>query len=136
MSNKFNLKIVSPSRFIFDDEVEMVIMRSTEGDFAVLKGHENLTTVLSNGVLKIVNNNETTEMALLGGFVEVSEDGVTILTDSCELPNEIDADRAEKAKERALARLKDKQSDLDIKRAEMALQRSLVRLEVANYKNY
>ncbi len=134
MSNKFNFKIVSPSRFVFDDEVEMVVMRSIEGDFAVLKGHENFTTVLANGVLKIVNNNETSEMALLGGFVEVSQNGVTVLTDACELPSEIDANRAEKARERALERLKNNQSDLDIKRAEMALQRSLVRLEVVNKK--
>ncbi len=130
MSNKFNLKIVSPSRFVFDDEVEMAIMRSTEGDFAVLKGHENLTTILSNGVLKIVNDGQTTEMALLGGFVEGSCEGVTILSDACEQVDEIDVERAEKARERALERLKSQNADLDIKRAELALQRSLVRLEV------
>lgn len=134
MSNKFNLKIVSPSRFVFDDEVEMVIMRSTEGDFAVLKGHENLTTILTNGVLKIVNNGQTTEMALLGGFVEVSSEGVTILSDACEKIDEIDAKRAEMARERALERLKSAQSDIDIQRAELALQRSLVRLEVVGKK--
>ncbi len=134
MANKFNLKIVSPSRFVFDDEVEMAIMRSTEGDFAVLKGHENMTTILSNGVLKIVNDGQTTEMALLGGFVEVSSEGVTILSDACEQSSEIDAARAEKARERALDRLKNQNSDLDIKRAELALQRSLVRLEVVGKK--
>ncbi len=130
MDKKFSLKIVSPSRYVFDDQVEMAIMRSVEGDFAVLKGHENLTTVLANGVLKYVQDGKTHEMALLGGFVEVSQQGVTILTDACELPNEIDPDRAQKARERALERLKNKQSDIDIQRAEMALQRSLVRLEV------
>ncbi len=134
MSNKFNLKVVSPSRFVFDGEVEMAVMRSTVGDFAVLKGHENLTTILANGVLKVVNDKETSEMALLGGFVEVSENGVTILTDACELPNEIDADRAEKAKARALDRIKANQADMDIKRAELALQRALVRLEVVGKK--
>ncbi len=134
MSNKFNLKVVSPSRFVFDDEVEMAIMRSTEGDFAVLKGHENLTTILAVGVLKAVNDGQTTEMALLGGFVEVSENGVTILTDACELPEEIDAARAEKARDRALERIKANQADMDIKRAELALQRALVRLEVVGKK--
>lgn len=134
MANNFRLKIVSPSRFVFDEEVEMVIMRSTEGDFAVLKGHENLTTILANGVLKIVNEGQTREMALLGGFVEVSGEGVTILSDACELPDEIDSSRAEQARERALERLKSQQSDIDIKRAELALQRSLVRLEVVKHK--
>ncbi len=134
MSNKFNLKVVSPSRFVFDEEIEMAIMRSTEGDFAVLKGHENLTTILANGVLKAVNDGQTSEMALLGGFVEVSENGVTILTDACELPTEIDAARAEKARDRALERIKANEADMDIKRAELALQRALVRLEVVGKK--
>lgn len=132
MANKFRLKIVSPSRFVFDDDVEMVVMRSTEGDFAVLKGHENLTTILANGILKIVNDGQTTELALLRGFVEVSKESVTILSDACEFPGEIDADRADKARERALDLLKNKAADVDIQRAELALQRALVRLELAN----
>lgn len=132
MANKFRLKIVSPSRIVFDDDVEMVVMRSTEGDFAVLKGHENLTTILANGVLKIVNDGETTELSLLRGFVEVDKECVTILSDACEFPHEIDADRAVQARERALELLRNKAADVDIQRAELALQRALVRLELAN----
>lgn len=134
MSNKLSLKIVSPSKLVYDKEVEMVIMRTATGDLGVLKGHENLSTVLDLGVMKIIDGETEEYISMLGGFAEVTKDGVSILTDCAELASEIDIARAEEAKKRAEQRIQSKNSDTDILRAELALRRSTVRIETAKHK--
>ena len=125
--NKLSLKIVTPSRIMYDGEAEMVIMRTKVGDIGIMAGHQPLVTVLDYGVLKLkISENEEKRAAVLGGFVE----GVNILTDIAEWSDEIDKVRAEKAKERAERRLSEKSDGLDIVRAENALKRAMVRLHV------
>jgi F-type H+-transporting ATPase subunit epsilon len=129
MARMVKLKLVTPERVLCEKECEMVIMRSVEGDLGVLAGHENLTVTLAPGKLRVINGDEEEIIAVLGGFAVVEGDGVTILSDQAELPEEIDRERALAAKERAERRLKNP-GDIDVKRAENALRRSLVRLEV------
>jgi len=69
-----------------------------------------------------------------GGFIEVMPDKITLLANVAELPEEIDVERAERAKERAEARLRDAKADLDVKRARLALARALMRLRVADFR--
>lgn len=126
---KLHLRIVSPSRLIYENDVDMVVLRAVSGDMGILAGHENTTSLLSLGTLRAKIGDEEVLISVLGGFFEVTKDGVTILTDAAELPHEIDKDRALSAKERAEKRLASGSSD-DIIRAELALRRSLVRLEV------
>ncbi|MFV0520314.1 MAG: ATP synthase F1 subunit epsilon [Lachnospirales bacterium] len=126
---KLNLRLVSPTRLVYSADVDMVILRSVAGDIGVLHGHENLTTVLGEGLLRIFIGETEEVISVLGGFCEVTKEGVTILSDAAELPSEIDEDRAKQAKERAENRLKNPSSDLDVHRAEIALRRALVRLE-------
>ncbi len=126
---KLSLKIITPERNMFDGEVDMVIMRTTSGDVGILHGHQPLVTVLDYGVLTLKNEGEEDKKAaLLGGFAEVNENGMSILTDAAEWSEEIDVVRARKAKERAEARLKNIDSNVDVMRAELALKRALVRI--------
>ncbi len=134
MSNKISLKIVSPSKIVFDGIVEMVVMRTITGDIGVLKGHENLSTVLDLGTMKIIDGDNEEYISVLGGFAEVTKEGVSILSDSAELAKDIDIVRAEEAKKRAEERLARKDSDTDILRAELALRRSNIRLKTAKHK--
>ena len=97
----FNLQIISPTRVFFDEAVDMVEMKTTEGEIGVLAGHIPLTTILEPGVLRIKTDGNVREAALHDGFVQIQKDKVTVLAESCEWPDEIDANRAEKAKERA-----------------------------------
>ncbi|MDF2684254.1 MAG: synthase subunit epsilon [Brevibacillus sp.] len=69
-------------------------------------------------------------MAVSGGFMEVRGDKVTILAETAELPGDIDVERAQAAKGRAEKRLNEKYPDLDFQRAERALQRAIARLDV------
>ena len=110
----------------------MVELRTTEGEMGVLKDHIPLTAILVPGVLIIKGSAEgDKEAAMHSGFVEIMQDHVTILAESCEWPEEIDLNRAKEAQIRAERRLKSGDSDVNMTRAELALRRSLVRISLA-----
>jgi len=131
--NKVKIRIVTPKREMYNGEADMVIFRTVNGDVGVMHGHIPLITVLGYGVLRIIDNNETVKTAsMFGGFAEVDNEGVSILTDTSEWADEIDVQRAEEAKSRAEQRLGGtKIDDFDEKRAELALKRAIIRLETA-----
>ncbi len=132
MANKLNLRIVSPTKLILEKDVDMVIMRSVAGDLGVLPGHENLTTLLSVGELRAQDGESSISVSVCGGFAEVTDKSVTVLSDAAELSKDIDKDRALAAKKRAEDRLLSK--DVDVKRAEMALKKAQLRIDLADKK--
>ena len=96
--------IVSAERKVFDDEAEMVVARTTEGELGVLGGHEPVLAQLAEGGVVRVHLSEGGEVrpfAVHGGFLSVSADGVSILARTAEPGDEIDVSRAKKALERA-----------------------------------
>lgn len=126
---QFNLEIVTPNREFLNEDVEMLVVRTVDGDIAILKNHIPLVTPLTIGILKLNYPDGTSKIAALsGGFMEVTKEKTTIVTDSAEWPGEIDEERAEQARKRAEERLKRQESGLDVARAEIALKRSLNRL--------
>ena len=132
---KFQLEIVTPEGTFFSDDVEMLIVRGIEGDLAVLKNREPLITPLSIGKLRIFKDGEERVAAVVDGYVTVTKDKTTVITDSAEWPEEIDVERALESKERAEKRLKEHPEGLDISRAELSLKRAINRLDVAKLKN-
>ncbi|NLK98530.1 MAG: F0F1 ATP synthase subunit epsilon [Epulopiscium sp.] len=130
---KIQLQIITPERNFFNEEVDMAIFRTTEGDIGILPKHQPLTTIVSIGTIRIKQDGNERKASLIGGFAEIQPDKITILTDAAEWPEEIDVARAEEAKRRAEERLANKTSDINIARAESALRRALVRLELSKY---
>ncbi len=132
----FPLEIVTPDRLFFNDEIERVIVRGTEGDLAVLKNRAPLVTPLKIGKIKILKDKDGEEKiaTCTSGYIKVTKEKTVIITDACEWPEEIDVERAKKAKERAQRRLKNRPNGLDVARAEAALKRALNRLDVAEYR--
>lgn len=128
---KFNLQIISPTRVFFDEEVDMVEMKTTEGEIGVLAGHIPLTAILEPGALTIHQDGVNKEAAMLDGFVEIRMNKVTVLAEACEWPDEIDVNRAEEAKARAERRLKSGEKQVDMVRAELALKKALTRIDLA-----
>ncbi len=128
----FNLKVVTPDRIFYDGMVEMVELKTTEGDIGILKGHIPLTAVVAPGALIIKEASDTKEAALIDGIVRILGDSVTVLAQSCEWPDEIDVNRANEAKIRAERRLSGQEGEVNFQRAELALKRSITRLEVAD----
>jgi len=129
-SKKLRLRIVTPTKPVFDDDVDMVIMHTVDGQIGVLQGHQPVTTVMGYGALRVYNDEKVEYFAVFGGFAEINREGATILADIAECPDEIDAERARRAKERAERRKSEQKSDLDEKRLKLALRKATVRLEL------
>lgn len=126
---QFRLEVVTPNRRFLDEEIEMLVVRTIDGDIAVLKDHIPLVTPLAIGVLKLDYPDGSDKIATIcGGYMEVTKEKTTIVTDSAEWPYEIDKRRAEEAKKRAEERLKKQPEGLDVARAELALKRALNRI--------
>lgn len=124
----FKLKIISPDRVFYEDDVTMVEMTTSEGQIGVYANHIPLTAVIIPDVMHIHKGDEVKKAAIHSGFVEILPDSVTVLAEIAEWPDEIDVNRANEARLRAERRLRSKEEDVNMMRAEMALKRSLARL--------
>ena len=124
-----HVEVVSPERVQFSGEATMVKCRTSDGEIAFLTGHAPLIGALGIGEVKIQTESGDDQVAAVhGGFVEVRDDKVVILSDVAELKDQIDVDRAREAKSRAQQAV---QADADDEEARAALRRAEVRLEVA-----
>lgn len=127
--NKFTLKIITPDRVFYEDQVSMVEFNTIEGEVGIYKQHIPMTMIISPGILTITQDNDIKEAALHAGFVEVLPDQVTILAEIIEWPTEIDLERAQESKGRAEERIREKAPGVDMKRAELSLRRAIARIE-------
>ena len=130
------LEVVTPDRSVVTERVDEVEIPGADGYFGVLPGHAPLLAMLKVGELWYRQGSEKHYLAVAFGFVEVLPDRVTILAQVAERPQDIDVERAERAKRRAeeaLARpATDQQGEHDFERARVAMMKSLVRLQVAS----
>lgn len=131
--NTFKLHIVAPDKSFYDDDVERVMFKSTEGDLAVLYDHIPLTTTLSSGIAIIYKDKKEYPAVLHGGFAEAKEESVTILANAAEWPEEIDINRANASKERAENRIKEQNAKYSQKRIDASLMRAIARIETVDY---
>lgn len=129
-NSSFLLRIITPDRIFYENQVKMVEFNTTEGEIGVLPGHIPLTVIVKPGILNITEEEGDKEAALHAGFAEILPEQVTILAEIIEWPEEIDEERAEAAKERAEERLRSRTPETDIARAETALQRAMARINV------
>jgi F-type H+-transporting ATPase subunit epsilon len=123
------VEVVSPERILWQGDADMVIARTLGGgDIAFLTGHAPFVGALDIGKVVVRPPQGADEIvAVHGGFVEVSNDRVTILSDVAELASQVDVERARRAAERAEAALR---AETDVE-AEAALRRAHLRLLVA-----
>jgi F-type H+-transporting ATPase subunit epsilon len=132
MSDELVLEIVTPEKMTFSGTVEDVTIPGTEGEFGVLRGHEALLSSVDIGELNYSKDGKKVFYAVNTGYAEVTSDKVTILIETAERSDNIDKDRALKAKERAEARLAELAKDhVDYEKARAALLRAVARLNVA-----
>ena len=128
---RLQLDIVTAEGRIFDGEVDSVTAPGAEGQLTVLPSHAPLITALAAGELKTVDGDSERYLALLGGFLEVNNNRVTILANAAETSDEIDEQRASDAVKRAQERLAGRTDELNVERALIALRRARVRLNLA-----
>ena len=130
----YPLEILTLQKLFLRDEVRFVIAPGQEGVFEILAGHAPFVFALKPGALRMRMPGGQDQYVAIGmGFLVVQKDRTTVLTRSAERPEEIDVERARRAKERAERRLQETTPDIDMTRAQAALQRALARLKVAEY---
>ena len=134
MAEKFKLTIVTPDREFFNEEADMVEFNTTEGEIGVYAGHAPLTVIVKPGVLAITQGDTVRNAALHAGFVQILPQEITILAEIIEWPQEIDAKRAEAAKQRAEGRIAERNANIDLDRAQAALMRAIARINAAGLK--
>lgn len=132
LPDKIQLDIVTPERAVLSEAVDELILPGSEGYLGVRPGHAPLLTTLKVGTITIRKGNEQRYLAVSWGFVEVLPERVSILAETAEMAEEIDLDRAVRARERAEKRLKSADPDVDFKRAQVALEKALIRIQVAS----
>jgi F-type H+-transporting ATPase subunit epsilon len=106
MADTLRLRIVTPERQLLDEEVDEVTAPGTVGEFGVLPNHVTFLSSLQPGRLLYKRRGQTHTLVVGGGFAEVSDNVMTVLADSAEFANEINAERARIALQKAEAELK------------------------------
>jgi F-type H+-transporting ATPase subunit epsilon len=125
------LEIVTPEQSVVTDKVDEVVAPAAEGYLGVLPGHTPLLATLAAGELWYRKGSQRFYLAIIGGFLEVLPDKVTVLAQTAERAEDIDVARAQRAKQRAEERLANRTGDVEVARAEASLLRATVRLQVA-----
>lgn len=124
------LEIITGERLLLREEnVDEVIAPGSLGELGILPRHAPLITALQPGDLRVKSGGSEEDFFVSGGFLEVHSDRVTVLADAAEHGSDIDLERAEAARVRAMQRLEQVQ-DADRARAQAALTRSLARIRV------
>ncbi|HPT78460.1 MAG TPA: ATP synthase F1 subunit epsilon [Candidatus Atribacteria bacterium] len=128
---KIDLTITTPRGVKFVEKADRVIMRCIDGDMGVLPGHARVSTVLGDGILRILNNGIEKKLAVFGGIAEIDDKSVKIFSTIAQRPEEIDRERAERDRQEAETAIREESEEVRIHSLQAKLRRSLVRIEVS-----
>ena len=130
MAATFKLEIVTPDAKVFSDDVDMVTLPGVEGEMGVYPQHVPLMTQLAAGEITVRKDGQDFFLAVGDGFVEITGERVSVLTDMAIRAESIDEAKAEEARQRAEARLAEKLDDAEAAMVSAALAHSLAQLKV------
>lgn len=128
--SQLHLKIVTPEKLILDEEVSQVNVSTEQGQIGILPNHTNLMAKLEPGELVIKKGGKEDRLAVGDGFLQVSRNELTIMTDLATHAEDIDEKAVEEAKKRAEQALEQKLSDEEYAETLANLEKSLAQLRV------
>ena len=134
MPDKLQLEIVTPERSALTEQVDEVVLPSLDGYLGVLPGHAPLLAQLDVGEVSYRSGQQRKYLAISGGYAEVQRGSVSVLARTAELSEEIDLDRARRAKDKAESAMKDDLPVDQIKHIEVRLKRAISRIGVHQYR--
>jgi F-type H+-transporting ATPase subunit epsilon len=132
MAEQLHLEVVTPERRLLSEQVNSVTVPGRGGELGILPGHAPLISDLQTGVLSYNEDGTTFQLHVSGGFVEVSDNKVSVLAEIAERPEEIDANQARASRdqlEKQMSTWSGSEEDLEKARAEF--ERSTIRLQLA-----
>lgn len=131
MANDLTLRVITPDHIVLDARATSVQVPASDGLLGILPRHAHMVAALDVGVLTYEHEGRSEVLFVSGGFVEVRDNTVRVVSEAGERPEEIDAERVARAEERARKRLDDGRGpadyQVDIGRAQLALRRALFR---------
>lgn len=129
MSSKIKLNILTPTEKFYEGDVAEINTSTNAGDIGILPQHSPFIGLLKPTVTKLkLDDGSEKSLFTSTGILQVTKEEIKIIVDDAEWPEDIDVDRAEKAKERAEHRLHESDPKVDARRAEIALQRAIARM--------
>jgi len=132
MAEELLLEIVTPEKLAYSGTVDEVTCPGSEGEFGVLRGHASLLSAIKFGELSYLKDGKRVSYAVNTGYAEVTGSKVTVLVETAERADQIDVERARRAKEAAEQKLaKFTKEDPEYDRAKIALERAEARLKIA-----
>jgi len=132
---KFHFKIITPEKIVYENDIDAVYTKGSDGEFGVLYDHTPFMSGLDIGVTKVEIDGNFEYISTIGGAFQFKNNEAVILTEAAERGQDIDITRAENAKQRAEARLGNANVEQDIKRANLALTKAMVRLKAAGKRH-
>ena len=127
------LDIVTPEKKFFSGQVENVYLPVTEGELGILPGHVPLVTGINPGELRYLVDGKVEELAIGAGFVEVTQEKVTVLTDLAVTDAEIDEAKVEEAMKRAeesLSNIDHSENAEEVAALQTAISKSMAQLKL------
>ncbi len=128
----FKLEIVTPDGLAYSGEAESLLIHTDDGDVEILAGHMDYMASVSTGRARIIVGGVSKYASCSGGFVTVTRDGVKLAAVTFEFAENIDRERARKAKERAESKLSTATDEREIALAKARLERALTRIKVTD----
>jgi F-type H+-transporting ATPase subunit epsilon len=130
MATTLELQIITPDKTAYSEQVDMVTLPGVEGQMGIYPQHVPLMTQMVPGEIIVRKEGREFFLAVGEGVVEITGDHVAILTDMAIAAEHIDEAKAEEARQRAEARLREKLSDEEVASTNAAMARSLAQLHV------
>lgn len=133
-----HLQIITPEKIVFDEEIEEIVVPTLSGEIAILPHHIDLLTQIVPGEMAIRHNNKTQHLAITGGFLQITNNSVSILADYAVRSEEINTQKALEAQKRAEELLKKKEegiSEKDFAIAQADIRRAVLELKVAKKRH-
>lgn len=134
MARTFVLEILTPERSFFSDNVLSVIFSAPDGRMSVQAGHERMIVELVPCECQIHTEKSWISCFVSEGFLQIEPEVTVIFTQAAEWPEEIDVRRAQRARERAEERLRQRRSDEEYRRSKVDLARAMARLSLTKRK--
>ena len=131
------INVVTPDGSVYENTTDLVICKTTVGEIGIMPNHLPLLASLAIDEVRVkVDDENFDEIAVSGGFVEFSDNNLSVVASPAERKETIDVSRAERAKQRAEKRIeeaKNENNDIDLRRAEVSLRRAINRLNISKH---
>jgi F-type H+-transporting ATPase subunit epsilon len=131
MAGKILLEVVTPEKQLLSQQVDEVIAPGSEGEFGVLPGHCHFLSTLKIGELRYRVGDQTSHMAILWGYAEVTPTKVTVMAEIAEKAEDIDVERATAKVQEAEQRLQAGGLPSEVKEAQISLEKARLRKKIA-----